>query len=210
MRKFPIYNLAQEITMQMMMLLIIMGYIAYDQLDVLGTLGYAVIAVAAAGIIFFFTRQLKNMIIAKVISQTKHKKFATVKTNWLLIITSNVVIIGLSLLHFYIWIQQGKNLAPLYNEYGIGALLGIGLFIVNSRDFSIITTDQGIAFGSKFDLKLLLWEDIHSVKYEGNNIIIIPKNTVGFKSLRMPKEAISRDLESLLRMNVILDKRPLR
>ena len=200
MRKFPIYNLAQEITMQMMMLLVILGYIAYDQLSILGGLGYVLLTIAGGGIVFFFIRQIKNMTFAKVITQTKHKKFQVVKTNWTLIIISNMVIIGLSLLHFYIWIQQGKDLGPLYNEYGIGLLLGVGLFIMNSRDFTITTTDKGIAFGSKFDLKLLLWEDIQSIKQNENSLLIIPKNTVGFKSLMVPNEAISRELESLLRM----------
>ncbi len=204
MRKFPIYNLAQEITMQMMMLLVIMGYIAYDQLDILGSIGYALLCVAGIGIVFFFMRQLKNMVIAKIISQSKHKKWEVVKINWLLIILSNLIIIGLSLLHFYIWIQQGKDLGPLYNEYGIGALLGAGMFILNSRDFSITTTDKGIAFGSKFDLKILLWEDIESATPIENSLVVIPKNTVGFKSLRIPNESVSRDLENLLRMENVL------
>lgn len=205
MRKFPIYNLAQEITMQMMMVLVIVGYIAYDQLDVLGVIGYGLIGVAAVGVVFFFMRQVKNMTVAKIIAQTKHKKFKLVKINWLLVIGSNLLIIGLSCLHFYIWIQQGKDLMPLYNEYGIGALLGVGMFVLNSRDFSVITTDKGIAFGSKFDLKLLLWQDIESVGQDENNLIIIPKNTVGFKSLNIPAAAVSRDLENLLKMT--LDKR---
>lgn len=204
MRKFPIYNLAQEITMQMMMILVIVGYIAYDQLDALGTVGYAMLTIAGIGIIFFFLKQIKNMAIAKVIGQTKHKKFHVVKINWLLIIISNSVIIGLSVLHFYIWLQQGKDLGPLYNEYGIGALLGVGLFIMNSRDFSITTTDKGIAFGSKFDLKILLWEDIESAKQVDNSLVIIPKNQIGFRYLKVPNEAVSRDLENLLKMENVL------
>ena len=204
MRKFPIYNLAQEITMQMMMLLVIIGYIAYDQLNILGGLGYVLLTIAGGGIVFFFIRQIKNMTFAKVITQSKHKKSRVVKTNWTLIIISNVVIIGLSLLHFYIWFQQGKDLEPLYNEYGLGLLLGVGLFIMNSRDFTITTTDKGIAFGSKFDLKLLLWEDIQSIKQDENVLLIIPKNTVGFKSLALPKEAVSRELENFLRMENLL------
>ena len=205
MRKFPIYNLAQEITMQMMMVLVIVGYIAYDQLDVLGAIGYGLIGVAAVGVVFFFMRQVKNMTVAKIIAQTKHKKFKLVKINWLLVIGSNLLIIGLSYLHFYIWIQQGKDLMPLYNEYGIGALLGVGMFVLNSRDFSVITTDKGIAFGSKLDLKLLQWQDIESVGQDENNLVIIPKNTIGFKSLNIPVAAVSRDLENLLKMT--LDKR---
>ncbi len=204
MRKFPIYNLAQEITMQMMMVLVIVGYISFDQLDVLGAIGYGLIGVAAIGIIFFFMRQLKNMTIAKIIAQTKHKKFKLVKINWLLVIGSNLLIIGLSCLHFYIWIKQGKDLMPLYNEYGIGALLGIGMFIMNSRDFSITITDKGIAFGSKFDLKLIQWQDIESVDQDENNLIIIPKNTIGFKSLKIPIQAVSKELDSLLRMEDLL------
>ena len=207
MRKFPIYNLAQEITMQMMMLLVILGYIAYDQLPLLGGLGYGILTIVGAGIVFFFIRQIKNMAFAKIITQTKLKKLQVVKTNWLLIIISNVVLIGLSLLHFYIWIQQDKDLGPLYNEYGIGVLLGVGLFVMNSRDFTLTTTDKGVAYGSKFDLKLLLWEDIQSAKHNENTLIIIPRNTIGVKSLNIPREAVSRDLESLLKMNVILDKR---
>jgi hypothetical protein len=187
-----------------MMLLVIMGYIAYDQLDVLGAIGYGLIAMAALGIVFFFIRQLKNMTIAKIISETKHKKFKVLKINWVLITVSNVVIIGLSLLHFYIWIQQGKNLEPLYNEYGIGVLLGIGMFILNSRDFTITTTDKGIAYGSKFDLKLLEWEAIQTVTQTEKGMTITPKNTIGFKSLAVPKDAISRELDNLLRMENLL------
>lgn len=200
MRKFPIYNLAQEITMQLMMFLVIVGYISYDQLDAIGTLGYGLIGVAVLGVLLLFTRQIKNMAIAKIIGQTKHKKFNVVKINWMLIVVSNLVIIGLSLFHFYIWMQQDKDLGPLYNEYGIGALLGIGMLVLNSRDFTITTTDKGIAFGSKFDLKLLQWEDIQSVSRVENKLVIIPKNTVGFKSLRIPEEVVSRELENLLRM----------
>jgi hypothetical protein len=204
MRKFPIYNLAQEITMQMMMLLVIVCYIAYDQLDLLKTSGYLLLGLAGIGIVFFFIKQLKNMTFARIISQTKHNKFHVVKTNWLLIIISNIIIIGLSMFHFYIWSQQGKDLGPLYNEYGIGALLGVGLFIINSRDFSLTITDKGIAYGSKFDLKLLLWEDIHTARKDGNSLRIIPKNKMGFKSLNIPNEAVSRDLENLLRMANVL------
>jgi hypothetical protein len=203
MRKFPIYNLAQEITMQMMMVLVIVGYISYDQLDVIGTIGYGLIGVAVIGVLLLFTRQIKNMAIAKIIGQTKHKKFRVVKINWMLIVASNLVIIGLSLFHFYIWLRQGKDLGPLYNEYGIGALLGIGMLVLNSRDFSITTTDKGIAFGSKFDIKLLQWADIKSVTQEEQNLIITPKNKIGFKSLKIPLAAVSIELESLIKMNNI-------
>lgn len=203
MRKFPVYNLAQEITMQMMMLLVILGYIAYDQLHVLGTIGYGLLSISAIGIVFFFMRQIKNMTVAKIIGQTKHKKFKVVKINWLLILGSNLVIVSLSLLHFYIWVQQGKDLTPLYNEYGVGALLGLGLFIMNSRGFSIVTTDKGIAFGSKFDLKLLQWQDIKTATQVENNLIVIPKNTIGFKSLKIPLTSVSRELENLLKMESV-------
>lgn len=175
-RKFPIYNIAQETNMQIMLLLVIVGYIAYDQIDVLEFWGYVIIGIVGALVVFLFKKQLGNMKFASVISTVKTKRGVCLKINWKIKIFFNLVITLLSAFHFYIWISQGKDLMPLYKEYGVGALLGMFLIGFNAFNFFITITDEGVVVGSKIDPKLIPFDQMENYSFQNNLLTLSLKD----------------------------------
>ncbi len=175
-RKFPIYSIAQETNMQIMLLLVIVGYIAYDQIPILDFWGYAIMGFVGVFIILLFKKQLNNMKFASVLSTVKSKRGECLKINWKIKIFFNLVITLLSAFHFYIWISQGKELMPLYQEYGVGILLGIFLIGFNAFNFFITITDEGVVVGSKIEPKLITFEQMESYSFQNNEIKISLKH----------------------------------
>jgi hypothetical protein len=175
-RKFPIYSIAQETNMQIMLLLVIVGYIAYDQIPILDFWGYVIIGFVGTLVVLLFKKQLNNMKFASVLSTVKSKRGDCLKINWKIKIFFNLVITLLSAFHFYIWISQEKDLMPLYKEYGVGILLGIFLIGFNAFNFFITITDEGVVVGSKIEPKLITFEQMESYSFQNHELTISLKD----------------------------------
>lgn len=201
MRKFPIYNLLQELTMQGMMILLIIGYIAYDFMEVWTIYSYVLIGLCAIGVVLLFRRQVSSMIVAKTIAMVKDKQDLKVNRNFVFIGLVNLVVILFTLLHFYLYQVNGKDFDPLYSEYGFGALLGAGLWTYNFMNNQVIITDQGIVVGSKFSPSMLNWAAIEKAYHEKGTITIIPKQNFGIKSVEVRGIRATQQLTTLLRIH---------
>jgi hypothetical protein len=162
--------------MQLMLICLIIGYIAYDQKSILDFWGYIIMGVAGIVISLLFQKQLKNMQFAHILSTVKSKRSSCLKVNWKIKIFFNLLITLLSAFHFYIWISQGKDLMPLYKEYGVGILLGIFLIGFNAFNFFITITDEGVVVGSKIEPKLILFEQMESYNFQNNELKITLKD----------------------------------
>lgn len=201
MRKFPKYGLLQELTMQGMMILLIIGYIGYDFMNEWDFYSYILMAVCGTGIVFLFRKQITAMRIAKIISIVSDKKDFKVKKNYIFAGVINFLIVLFSGLHFYLYDKAGRSFEPLYSEYGFGALLGIGLWIFDLFSNQVIITEQGVAFGSKLRPTLLTWSVIDKATDEKGKVTIVPKSTFGIKSVEVRGIRATQQLSTLLRIH---------
>lgn len=201
MRKFPNYSLMQELTMQGMMILLIIGYIAYDFMDAWNLYSYLLLAVCGSGIVLLFRNQLKSMRMAKIISVVTDKRDFQVNRNYFFLITTNLLIIVFSVLHFYLYFRMGKSFQTLYTEYGIGALLGTGIWIYDHLNNQVIITEQGVVVGSKLRPSILCWSSIQKATSEKGKVTVIPKSTFAVKSISVKGIRATQQLTTLLRIN---------
>ncbi len=175
-RKFPLYSIAQETNMQMILLLVIVGYIAYDQIAILDFWGYVIMVFIGVIIFLLFKKQLGNMKFASVLNTVKSRRGKSLKIKLKIKIFFNFLITLFTAFHFYIWISQGKDLMPLYKEYGFGVLLGLILIGYNAFNFFITITDEGVVVGSKIEPKLITFEQMESYSFRNNEIKISLKH----------------------------------
>lgn len=201
MRKFPNYSLLQELTMQGMMILLVIGYIAYDFMDEWGLYGYLLLAVCGSGIVLLFRNQLKSMRMAKIINVVTDKQDFQVSRNYFFTISMNLLIFVFSAIHFYLYYKLGKSFRPLYTEYGIGALLGAGIWIYDQFNHQVVITEQGVVVGSKLRPSILCWSSIRKATHEKGKVTIIPKNTFAVKSISVKGIRATQQLTTLLRIN---------
>lgn len=198
MRKFPVYSFIQEINTQLMATLLIIGYIAYDLSETLGSSSYFLLGLCAAVIVFLFLRQIKSMKTAKIMILLSQSNLISVRKNALFVVLTNTLLICLSACHFVAYYLLDKGFEPLYNEYGFGALLGLVLWWYNHRNTQIILTDQGVAVGSKIDLRLILWEDLALVQKTNQVYLLSPKAHFSVKEIKIPATKETAILEHYL------------
>lgn len=201
MRKFPKYGLIQELTMQGMMILLIIGYIGYDFMEEWGFYSYIMMAICGTGIVLLFRQQITSMRMAKIVSIVTDKNDFNVKKNYIFAGVVNLLIFFFSGLHFYLYHKAGKSFDPLYSEYGIGALLGVGLWVYDLSNNQVVITEQGVAFGSKLRPTLLTWSVVDKATNEKGKVTVIPKSTFGIKSIEVQGIRVTQQLSTLLRMH---------
>lgn len=183
--------------MQLMMVAIIIGYIAYDFRESWSWVSYTILFTSGLSVILLFKRQINNMIMVRILSGFKASYYNTVKINYLLMICSNIVILTLTGLHFYLYFHGKRAMEPLYNEYGIGALLGIGMWLFNTRNYDVFITDRGIAIGGKFDQRLILWENLLIEQKRGEYILKV-KNSPSLRQIKLPINNSTQIIQQLL------------
>lgn len=201
MRKIPNYSLLQELTMQGMMILLIIGYIAYGFAEEWGYYSYLMIGFTGAGIIYLFRNQMTKMRAAKLIHMLTDSTDFKVVRNYLFSGLMNLLIGLFSVLHFYLFIISDKPIDDLYMEYGIGLLLGISLFIFEVQKGQLIITEQGIVTGSKIRPSLICWSAIESATYEKGIIQVIPKQKFGVRLIEVKGIRATHQLSTLLRIH---------
>lgn len=201
MRKFPNYSLLQELTMQGMMILLILAYIAYGFKEELGFYSYLVMGVSGVAILFLFRNQMTRMRTAKIIHViTAHTDF-NVQKNFVFSGLISLLVLLFSVLHFYLFLKAGKDVSSLYTEYGIGALFGLALWIFEFQKGHLIITEQGIVTGSKLRPSIICWSAIAYSVMEKGNIVIVPKQKFGVRSIHVKGIRATQHLSTLLRMH---------
>lgn len=201
MGKFPNYSLLQELTMQGMMILLILGYIAYDFMEEWGFSSYIIIAACGTGVIFLFRNQIKSMRTAKILIIVSSKPDFKVRRNFVFSTAMNLLILGFTLLHFYLYHVSNKPFDPLYSEYGIGILLGAGIWIYDYLKGEVIISEQGVVTGSKLRPTILCWSAVDKAISEKGTVRIIPKNTFGIRSIEVRGIRATQQLATLLRIH---------
>ena len=201
MRKFPIYSLLQELTMQGMMVLLILGYIGYSFMDEWGLVSYILMGITGVGIILLFRNQIASMRMAKVIHVITNQQDFSTHRNLSFTLLMNLLVVGLSILHFYLFSANGKDIQPLYTEYGVGAVLGAGLWVFEFKRGQLMITEQGVVVGSKLRPSLVCWSAIQSAKNEKGTVTIAPKQTFGVKTIEIRGIRATQQLVTLLRIH---------
>lgn len=187
--------------MQGMMILLITGYIAYGFMPEWGYYSYMIMAATGAGIILLFRNQLTSMRKAKIINVIKNKDDFKVSKNLLFSGGLNLLILSFSALHFYLFYKAGKELKPLYTEYGIGAILGAILWCFEFSKGQVILTEQGVVTGSMLRPSIICWSALEYATNEKGTITIYPKQKFGVKSVEVRGIRATQQLSTLLRMH---------
>jgi hypothetical protein len=201
MRKFPEYNLIQELTMQAMMILLIIGYVAYDFMKDWSVLSYLAMAVCGVGILLLFRKQMTSMHVAKIISVIQNKDDFRVKRNFLFPAFLNLVVVVLTAWHFYLYAQNDMDFNPLYTEYGVGLLLGAGIWVYDLLQGQLVITEQGVVVGSKLRPSIIRWSAIEKATSEKGTVSIKPKATFGVKLIEVRGIRATQQLTTLLRIH---------
>ncbi|CAG5076297.1 hypothetical protein CRYO30217_00053 [Parvicella tangerina] len=187
--------------MQGMMLLLIVGYIAYDFMAEWSFYSYILLASCGVGIIWLFRNQVQSMKIAKIIHVITIKGDFKTQRNLVFYAITNSLILLFTLLHFYLYFIENKPFRPLFTEYGIGLLLGVRIWVYDLLNGQLIITDQGVVTGSKLRPTLLTWSDMQKASSEKGTIKIIPKQTFGIKSIEVRGIRSTQQLTTLLRIH---------
>jgi len=184
------------------MIVMIIAYICYDYRTEIGYLAYVVIAMSIFIMIWVMRKQMMSMTIVQYIAKIPVTKKGTVSRNWIYSILSNIFIIGLTCLHFWLYYTNKQDLMPLYKEYGFGALLAIVLLSYNYFKWECNLTDKGIAIGSKLEQKLIPWKEIKSYEIQSEQIQLTFKKHFPVLRMHIKRSIATADLEKILTIEV--------
>ena len=151
---------------------------------------YIIIAIIiqAVAVLILMRQMLQNKTSVKPYFAWKANKYGSLQFNYSVKIIGLLLLGGLTALHFYIDYKYKGNIMPLIYDYGIGGVLALALkFIVLERKWNLGLADKGIIFGSKFDTKLIIWQDIakYDVDKNNNEIIITCKPNQPIKRIKL-------------------------
>lgn len=193
----------QELSMQWMMLLLILAYIIYDFVDIIGTNGYFAIGFIALLVGFLFYKMTKNFVVVdvKIIQELTYGK--SIHRNLLYTVIVNGIMLTATLLHFYLRMEANKELDSLYYEYGLGGILAIGLQLLIKRNPLLGITQLGIIVGSKFDFKLIPWKQIQVITQTDNHFSVHFGATFPIKKIELVKTSKTLDLKKVIERNCI-------
>lgn len=203
MRRIPFYTVIQEAIMQVMMIVMIVAYICYDYMDEIGFPAYIIIGVAVIVLILVMRKQMTNMIVVQYLAKIPVTKSKTVSRNWVYPILSNVFIIGLTGLHFWLYFSNQQDLIPLYKEYGFGALLAFAMISFNYFKWECHLTDKGLAIGSKLEQKLISWKEIKGFEIRTDDIFLTFEKSFPILKMNIKRSSETVDLEKLLTIEVV-------
>lgn len=184
-----------------MLILLILGYIAYGFTDAWGYYCYMIMCATGVGIVLLFRNQMRSMRTAKIISVVTNPSDFKVKRNLIFSGGLNFLILLFSGFHFYLYYEAGKSIQPLYTEYGIGGLLGAALWWFEFKKGQIIITEQGVVTGSKIRPSLICWSAVASATQEKGTVTIVPKQTFGVQLIEVRGIRATQQLTTLLRIH---------
>ncbi len=151
---------------------------------------YIVIAILiqAVSLLILMRQMMQNKTTVKPYFAWKANKYNSLQFNYSLKIIGYILLGGLTALHFYIDLKYKGDILPLIYDYSIGGVLALALkFIVLERNWHLGLADKGIIFGSKFDTKLIIWQDIakYDIDKNNNEIIITCKSNQPIKTIKL-------------------------
>jgi hypothetical protein len=202
MRKIPLYTLIQELMMQWMMLLLILGYIVYDFMDLLNELSYILIGIIGILFLLSLKKMMGNFVLVTIqpIFMLPSKK--DLYKNYSYTILFNLILGIATALHFYLRYTFQKDLTPLFWEYGLGGIIGVALQLFIKRKPLFGITKRGLAIGSQYDLKLVEWKNIECVDSLENHFSIQFIKNFPLKKLLLAKNSKTIDLKKLIENNI--------
>jgi hypothetical protein len=192
----------QELSMQWMMLLLILAYIIYDFVDIIGTNGYYAIGFIALLVGLLFYKMTQNFVVVdvKIIQELTYGK--SIHRNLLYTVLVNGIMLLATLSHFYLRIEANKELDSLYYEYGLGGIIAIALQLLIKRNPLLGVSHLGIIVGSKFDFKLIPWKQIQVITQTDNHFSIHFGATFPIKKIELVKTSKSLDLKKIIERNI--------
>jgi len=202
MRKVPLYTLLQEIMMQWMMLLLIVGYIIYDFMDVLQEYSYIFLGLIGLLFIVSFRKMMTNFVMVTIQTIFKLPSRKNLIKNYSFTLLLNVILVTATAFHFYLRYTFQKDLTPLYWEYGLGGLIGIALQLFIKRNPFFGITKRGLVIGSQYDLKLVEWNNIDRVESLENHFSVHFVKNFPLKKLLLAKNSKTLDVKKLIENNI--------
>lgn len=203
MRKVPIYTLLQEIMMQWMMLLLIVGYLVYDFMEQLNEMSYVLLVLIGILFVFSLKKMMRNFVIVTIQPIFSLPSKNDIVKNLTAPLVFNLILALATFLHFYLRFIFNKDLTPLIWEYGIGGILGLGLrFLIKQKPLFGLT-NKGIAIGSQFDLKLVEWKNIERIESLENHFSIHFVKNFPIKKLLLAKNSKTIDLKKFIENNIL-------
>jgi hypothetical protein len=150
-------------------------------------------------IYFLFKFQLKNRQIVEPQLYLKGSKNKVLKKNMKWVVYPFLIYSLLTFIHFFVVFTSGDSILPLLYDYGIGGVLALGFNYFLTRNWNYGICNEGLLLGSKFDSKLVLWEQIIKVDYQKDFIIIQTKENFPISLFSFPNKQENKVLEKLLK-----------
>lgn len=155
------------------MFLVFIFYSLYTSFNISLWLVSPLILMSVVGVVLLMRRQIKNRTVVQLQVYFKADKRKVLKRNINWVLYPFLIYSLLTFIHFYVVFISGKSLMPLIYDYGIGGLLALLFTFFMLRKWNYGVCNEGIVIGSKFDSKLIVWENIDKVNYGEGKIEII-------------------------------------
>jgi len=147
-----------------------------------------VIVLQAIAVLVLMRKMMQNKTSVKPYFAWKANKYKSLNFNYSTKVIGFILLGGLTAVHFYIDYKYKGDITPLVYDYGIGGVVALALkFIVLERNWNLGLSDKGIIFGSKFDTKLIIWNEISNYKVDrsSNTITIYCVSNQPIKSIKL-------------------------
>ncbi len=168
-------------------LLIFIIYSAGSAFEFPSYLTYGSILVIIYFIIVWMRMMIRNKTQVKPFFAWEDKKLKVLKNNPSIRILNYSIVTLLTVAHFAVVLQGTQDIMPLVYDYGIGGAAFIVFQFLLSLNWHVGLSDKGIIFGSKYDSKLIAWENIDRIEEDRNSATILVHFKPGFvyQSIRL-------------------------
>lgn len=153
------------------------------------------------GIVFYLFRKLMGLRRQiKPYGIWKANKLRDTRINRGGVVIETVLSGGLIGVHFWLFWSVGKELMPLVWDYGFAGVAFLGIRFFMDRNFFIGIAEEGIILGSKFEPKVIDWENISKAKYEANRITLSFSSNFPMSKLILQPENQINQVRQILEM----------
>lgn len=179
--------------------LIFIVYSLYSALFINLLLTISLIVLLSFNVYFFLKKQLKNKTLIQIQIYERASKQKFIRNNLTYTIVPFIIYSMLTLLHFLIVYFSENSLMPLVYDYGLGGVLALGLSFYLNKNWNFGICEEGLVIGSKFDSKLIVWEQIKKVHYNTTEIVIEFKKGYPLSILTIDSSVDKENYEKLLK-----------
>ncbi len=178
-------------------------YSCYTSFDLNLLIVIPLFLVCIISVYFLFKFQLKNRQIIEPQLSIKGNKNKVLKKNMKWVVYPFLIYSLLTFLHFFVVFTSGNSVVPLLYDYGIGGALALGFNYFLATNWKYGICNEGLILGSKFDSKLVLWENIIKVDYQKDFIIVLTKENFPISLFSFPYNQENKGLEKLLKYKIL-------